>query len=161
MNYYTKIKSPVGQLLLTAKNGALTGIYFDNVDKQPDLNESWLHKADHPVLKMAGQQLDEYFKLQRQQFDIPLEAAGTAFQKQVWEALIKIPFGATQSYGQIAKAIDNPKAVRAVGLANGANPIAIVVPCHRVIGSDGSLTGYGGGLERKKLLLTLEKASKV
>src|SRR5699024_6827707 len=113
-------------------------------------------QASNKILKLTALQLNEYFNKQRQSFDILLNPAGTKFQQQVWTALKQIPFGKTYSYGQIAKAINNPKAVRAVGLANGKNPISIVIPCHRVIGADGSLTGYGGGLDRKKYLLNLE-----
>jgi methylated-DNA-[protein]-cysteine S-methyltransferase len=109
------------------------------------------------VLTKAARQLDAYFGGRLKIFDLPLAAAGTSFQRRVWDALCDIPFGETRSYGQLAKAIGKPSAMRAVGAANGSNPIAIVVPCHRVIGADGSLTGFGGGLERKKFLLSLEQ----
>ena len=105
-----------------------------------------------------ARQLEEYFAGRRRQFDLPLDLHGTEFQKRCWQELLKIPYGETRSYADVARAIGNPSAVRAVGLANGQNPIAIIVPCHRVIGSDGSLTGYGGGLETKRKLLELEGA---
>jgi methylated-DNA-[protein]-cysteine S-methyltransferase len=113
--------------------------------------------AEHPVLKQAKRELDEYFTGTRTEFNLPLAALGTAFQQKVWQALITIPFGETWSYQDLADAIGNPKAVRAVGLANGKNPISIIVPCHRVIGKSGKLTGYAGGVERKAWLLKHEK----
>jgi methylated-DNA-[protein]-cysteine S-methyltransferase len=114
---------------------------------------------DGDPLREARRQLEEYFAGERREFSLTLEPAGTDFQRRVWQALRGIPYGATMSYGELARRIGNPRAVRAVGLANGANPISIIVPCHRVIGADGSLTGYGGGLERKRFLLALERGS--
>ncbi|MGH8273263.1 MAG: methylated-DNA--[protein]-cysteine S-methyltransferase [Gammaproteobacteria bacterium] len=154
MMYYTQMESPVGQLTLTADEKALTGIYFEG--EQVPSEDGWESRPSHPVLKAARRQLEEYFAGERKTFDLPLAPKGTAFQRQVWKALERIPYGETQSYGEIARKIKNPKAVRAVGAANGANPIPIVVPCHRVIGADGTLTGYGGGLPRKQKLLALE-----
>lgn len=154
MTYYTHMESPVGKLLLTADEKALTGIYFPG--SHSAVVDDWKEQPAHPVLKAAKRQLGEYFAGRRRDFDIPLSPKGTAFQLSVWKALRAIPYGKTRSYGDIARKIGRPKAVRAVGAANGANPISIVVPCHRVIGSDGSLTGYGGGLSRKRRLLALE-----
>jgi methylated-DNA-[protein]-cysteine S-methyltransferase len=114
-------------------------------------------KSETPLIKKAAKQFDEYFKKNRQNFDLPLVLRGTDFQLKVWKALQKIPYGQTRSYGELAAMIGNPKACRAVGMANNRNPITIIVPCHRVIGHDGSLTGYGGGLELKQKLLDLEK----
>lgn len=155
MMYYAEIKSPVGKLLLTADEKALTGIYFES--KQAPLEDGWESRSSHPILKAARRQLEEYFAGKRKAFDLPLAPKGTVFQRRVWKALERIPYGKTQSYGEIARKIKNPKAVRAVGAANGANPIPIVVPCHRVIGADGKLIGYGGGLPRKQKLLALEQ----
>jgi methylated-DNA-[protein]-cysteine S-methyltransferase len=114
------------------------------------------HRPDHPVLQAARRQLDEYFAGERREFELPLAPRGTEFERHVWQALCTIPFGETRSYAEIAAAIGRPAACRAVGRANGSNPLPIVVPCHRVIGSDGSLTGFGGGLELKRFLLALE-----
>lgn len=155
MTYYMHMESPVGRLLLTADDKALTGIYFPG--SHPAVGDDWKERPAHPVLKVAKRQLGEYFAGRRRVFDLPLAPKGTAFQLSVWKALRAIPYGKTRSYGDIARKIGKPKAVRAVGAANGANPIPVVVPCHRVIGSDGSLTGYGGGLPRKRRLLALER----
>jgi len=158
MRYYTRYDSPLGNLLLVAENNALTGIYFADGKSRAGIGDDWKEQPDHPVLQTAKRQLDEYFAGRRKIFDLPLAPSGTPFQHRVWQALLAIPYGETQSYADIARRIGNPKAVRAVGAANGANPISIVVPCHRVIGADGSLTGYGGGLPRKRKLLALEQA---
>lgn len=157
MTYCSRMESPVGDLLLTASRDGLSGIYFEG--ECPPVKEDWRGGTDCPVLKAARKQLCEYFAGERRTFDLPLAPqAGTAFQRRVWKALEAIPWGETRSYGAIARRIRKPKAVRAVGAANGANPIPIVVPCHRVIGANGKLTGYGGGLWRKRKLLALEAA---
>jgi methylated-DNA-[protein]-cysteine S-methyltransferase len=145
-----EMKSPVGKLVLVEDDGKLAGVYLDTYSP-PEAE-----RRSSPLLENAKAQLAEYFAGQRDDFDLPLAPKGTDFQRAVWKALTKIPFGETRSYAQIAQAIGKPHAVRAVGAANGANPIALIVPCHRVIGSDGSLTGYGGGLPRKKWLLAHE-----
>ncbi len=149
--YTTTVDSPVGPLLLTSDGSALTRLLFDS---RPD--PSW---STEPcaVLDRATQQLAEYFAGERTSFDLPLAPAGTPFQLTTWLALREIPYAETINYGQLALRVGNAKASRAVGLANGRNPISIVVPCHRVIGANGSLTGYGGGLDRKRLLLDLER----
>ena len=147
----TTIDSPVGPLLLTSNGSAVTRLLFD-VPPDP----TWSTDPD-PVLEEAVRQLEEYFAGERRDFDLPLEPAGTPFQLTVWAALRDIPYAATINYGQLAGRVGNPNASRAVGLANGRNPISIVVPCHRVIGANGSLTGYGGGLDRKRILLELER----
>ncbi|MGH9654345.1 MAG: methylated-DNA--[protein]-cysteine S-methyltransferase [Bryobacteraceae bacterium] len=157
MKYYTQFASLVGKLLLVADDAALTGIYFEGARDYPVDTDDGQERPDHSILKAARQQLEEYFAGRRETFDLPLAPAGTPFQRSVWKALERIAYGETQSYGQIAQSIGSPKAVRAVGAANGANPIPIVIPCHRVIGGDGSLTGYGGGLARKRQLLALEQ----
>lgn len=154
---YLWMDSPVGQLKLVTNGQALCAILWETDKPNRVLLQSMQQVEQHPILDLAQQQLTEYFKGQRQQFDIPLTAEGTVFQQRVWAALKTIPYGETRSYLDIAKQIDNPKAVRAVGAANGKNPISIIVPCHRVIGKNGSLTGFGGGLSNKEILLKLEQ----
>ncbi|NOZ62643.1 MAG: methylated-DNA--[protein]-cysteine S-methyltransferase [Calditrichaeota bacterium] len=143
--YYS---SPIGFIEIISAADAITGIYF--------CKEKRLPEESTPVLKECRDQLQAYFAGQLQKFDLPLSFSGTEFQQQVWQALQKIPFGETESYSQIAKNIHRPKAVRAVGGANHRNPISIVIPCHRVIGANGKLVGYGGGLWRKQWLLEHE-----
>jgi len=155
---YTEMTSPLGKLMLTAESGSLTGVHFPGQKHDRPRQPDWRRADDSPALAKARAQLDEYFEGRRKAFDLPLEPHGTPFQKAVWRALLAVPFGATSTYGTIAAAIRKPSAVRAVGAAIGANPIGIVVPCHRVIGRDGSLTGYAGGLDRKAKLLDLERA---
>jgi methylated-DNA-[protein]-cysteine S-methyltransferase len=158
------IDSPVGPLLLVAADGKLTGLYLDGraparVQAALDAAAGPASPADRAVLAEAARQLAEYFGGQRKEFDLPLALAGTAFQRTVWAALLRIGYGETVSYGELADRIGRPTAARAVGLANGRNPVSIVVPCHRVVGADGSLTGYGGGLGNKRRLLDLEQGS--
>ena len=147
---YQYIESPIGKLRLVSDGLALLSIEFEGSHGSEGLEQS------DDILQQTAQQLAEYFSGRRRQFSLPLAAAGTAFQQQVWSALRQIPFGELRSYRDIATEIGNNKAVRAVGAANGRNPIAIVVPCHRVIGSNGSLTGFTGGLAAKRALLELE-----
>lgn len=156
MNTYTYVDSPIGRLLLHSDGVALTGLYMDVPGHPPRGMERWVEDASAGPLPETARQLGEYFAGGRRDFDLPLRLHGTEFQFRVWSMLKEIPYGATWSYGELAKRIDNPNASRAVGLANGRNPISILVPCHRVIGADGSLTGYGGGLERKQWLLAHE-----
>jgi methylated-DNA-[protein]-cysteine S-methyltransferase len=148
--------SPLGELLVTGDGHHLTGVYLTPHRHGPTADA--LGVRDDALFAEARRQLAEYFAGARREFTLPLASQGTAFQQQVWAALRTIPYGHTASYGDIARAVGNPRGVRAVGLANGRNPLSIVVPCHRVIGSDGSLTGYGGGLERKQWLLAHEVA---
>ncbi|MGH8906869.1 MAG: methylated-DNA--[protein]-cysteine S-methyltransferase [Egibacteraceae bacterium] len=154
--YVTTMPSPVGELTLVSDGERLTGLYLPVSRSTPVLGQAW--RSDPGPFQAAVEQLAAYFAGERTIFDLPVAPQGTAFQLQVWKALQEIPYGQTRSYGAIAERIGNPRAVRAVGLANGRNPIAIVIPCHRVIGANGSLTGYGGGLDRKRLLLRLESA---
>jgi methylated-DNA-[protein]-cysteine S-methyltransferase len=156
MNIFCYVESPIGRLMLTSDGEALTGLYMGTPSKRPDLGKDWAQNGTAGPLPKAARQLKEYFAKERREFDLPLRMQGTEFQRRVWRELTKIPFGMTWSYGQLAKRIDKPNASRAVGLANGRNPIAIIVPCHRVIGADGSLTGFGGGLPRKQWLLEHE-----
>lgn len=157
--YVSKIvDSPVGKLTLIASDHGLAAILWEHDDPRRVPLEVVAAAPDHPILVEAARQLDEYFAGARRVFDLPLDVAGTSFQQKVWRALLTIPFGETRSYGQIANQIGHPSAVRAVGAANGRNPISIVAPCHRVIGSNGRLTGFAGGLPAKAHLLALEGA---
>jgi methylated-DNA-[protein]-cysteine S-methyltransferase len=153
---FCHIDSPIGRLTLTSNGTALTGLYMAVASKPLPRTADWVMDPTIAPLPQAVRQLGEYFAGERRKFDLPLYMHGTEFQRQVWQQLTEIPFGETWSYGQLAKRLDNPSACRAVGLANGKNPIAIIVPCHRVIGADGSLTGFGGGLPRKQWLLAHE-----
>lgn len=155
MIYVCYTNTPIGRLRLESEGEAICGLYFPR-HRHQDLALEAEESQGIAVLEDATRQLQEYFGGWRKQFDLPLAMKGTAFQKEVWQELLKIPYGETISYGQLAQRIGKEKAVRAVGLANGRNPISIVVPCHRVIGSNGTLTGYGGGLENKEYLLRLE-----
>ncbi len=151
---YTGIDSPIGELLAVGDGRALHGLYMQEGRTAIAVRPGW-KAADEPFADVRAQ-LAEYFEGRRHVFDLPLAMTGSAFQRRVWRALQEIPYGETASYGELARRIDVPSAARAVGVANGRNPIAVIVPCHRVIGADGSLTGFGGGLERKRLLLELE-----
>ena len=157
--YYTLINSPIDELTLVSNGEALTGLYTQGSHKLKKIL-SELKKDDKPF-REAKKQLRAYFAKELKDFDLPLDPQGTDFQRKAWKALLRIPFGQTRSYQQQATAIKSPKAVRAIGLANGKNPISIIVPCHRVIGSNGKLTGYGGGLPRKRWLLEHEAAQGV
>jgi methylated-DNA-[protein]-cysteine S-methyltransferase len=152
--YYCYLDTPIGELLLAGEDNALSMIGFPKGSMRRDPEADWIY--NEKPLANARQQLAEYFAGTRKDFDLPLKFHGTEFQVNVLKALQKIPYGETVSYGEIAKRIGKPKAVRAVGAANGRNPIPIVVPCHRVIGSGGDLTGFGGGLDTKEALLRLE-----
>jgi methylated-DNA-[protein]-cysteine S-methyltransferase len=155
----TMIDSPVGPLTLVAGGGALAGLYLHERAPAQVLAaiDPGRDGEDDPVFAAAAGQLGEYFDGSRQAFDLPLALDGTAFQRTVWEALLGIGYGETVSYGQLADRIGRPSAARAVGLANGRNPVSIIVPCHRVVGSDGNLTGYGGGIDNKRRLLDMER----
>src|SRR2546426_11214528 len=172
---FTRFASPLGELVLTASDTALTGVYFPtsrhgpssvvpphrNAERGPG-GEAWLeddgHRPASELLARARRQLTEYFARARTTFDLPLDPPGTAFQRRVWDALRTIPYGATSSYGELARRLGDPHATRAVGAANGKNPIPIIVPCHRVVGARGELTGFGGGMDRKRWLLEHEGA---
>jgi len=151
-------ESPLGAMILAATDNGLAGAWFRGQRHLPDAS-GWPVQAGHPVLRLAVTQFEDYFAGRRGGFDLPLDLqGGTVFQQSVWQALLAVPGGATTSYGALSQRIGKPAAVRAVGAAVGRNPLSIVVPCHRVLGSDGSLTGYAGGLERKGALLSLEGA---
>ncbi|MFT6591596.1 MAG: methylated-DNA-[protein]-cysteine S-methyltransferase [Rhodoferax sp.] len=155
----TRWKSPLGPIILAASSAHLHGLWFDGQRHQPDATD-WQVAADgHPLLALVQTQLGEYFSGQRSRFNLPLDLEqGTPFQQAVWHGLLAIPFGATCSYGRLSADIGLPAAVRAVGAAIGRNPLSLVVPCHRVVGTKGALTGYAGGLDRKAALLQLEAA---
>jgi methylated-DNA-[protein]-cysteine S-methyltransferase len=158
-NYQTHYLSPVGELLITCTDEAITGILFTDTDQSSKEEKSQIssHITYPEVMRHCTQQLDEYFAGNRKEFDFPIMQEGTAFQQSVWRALCEIPFGKTISYLELARRIGNEKSIRAVGTTNGKNKISIVVPCHRVIGANGNLTGYGGGLWRKSWLLEHEQ----
>jgi methylated-DNA-[protein]-cysteine S-methyltransferase len=150
--------SPLGPMIVAATARGLAGVWFEGQRHLPDCS-AWPYQPDNALLQLAMLQLGEYFAGTRTTFELPLDLqGGTAFQQSVWQALLSIPPGGTTSYGTLSQRIGNPAAVRAVGAAVGRNPVSIVVPCHRVLGSDGSLTGYAGGLDRKGALLRLEGA---
>ena len=153
---YSVLDSPIGPLTIVERDGALVAILMDGHKRPPLAADAWGRRVDD-ALPEATRQLGEYFAGQRDAFDLPLAPTGTDFQRQVWGALAEIPYGETRSYGQIATAIGRPGAARAVGMANSRKPFSIVVPCHRVVGAGGSLTGYAGGAERKQFLLDLER----
>ena len=154
--FHTTYSSPVGPLLLMSDGRALTGLHTDNDKHRPPIAADWVGDAAAAPFAQVRAQLDAYFDGRLTAFDLPLAPQGTAFQLQVWKRLCEIPFGETISYAELALRVGNPKASRAVGMANSRNPISIIVPCHRVIGADNSLTGYAGGLERKRALLAHE-----
>jgi methylated-DNA-[protein]-cysteine S-methyltransferase len=152
MTFYTTLDTPIGELMLTGDGEALTALYLPG--RHPAPRAAW--RRDDARFVAAATQLREYFAGERTEFDLSLRLEGAPFEREVWEALLGIGYGETVSYGEIARRVGHPGSARAVGAANGRNPIAIIVPCHRVIGADGSLTGYGGGLECKRALLDLE-----
>jgi methylated-DNA-[protein]-cysteine S-methyltransferase len=154
---YKVIHSPVGELKLVASDKGLVAILWENDSPRRVRLSELIANEKHPVLVETERQLDEYFAGKRKAFSVALDMRGTRFQQDVWAALLAIPFGETRSYGQLAKQLGNPRASRAVGAANGKNPVSIIVPCHRVIGSSGKLTGFAGGLDTKAHLLNLEK----
>lgn len=160
---HTVVPSPVGPLTVVAEGGALTGVYFEGHLRGP--SAAALGPCDEdgvgPELAAARRQLDEYFAGGRTAFDLPLAPRGEPFRQRVWALLRQIPYGETRSYGQLARELGDPALAQAVGSANGRNPLSVIVPCHRVVGADGSLTGYAGGLERKRFLLELEGADSV
>lgn len=154
---HTVIGSPIGDLTVIARDGALTGLYVPGMRRGP---EDTGERADHEFTEVA-RQLDEYFAGTRTDFDLPLAPEGDEFDMRVWQLLRAIPYGTTRSYGRLARELGDPQLAQAVGKANGRNPLLVIVPCHRVVGADGSLTGYAGGLDRKRFLLALEEPAAV
>lgn len=157
--YYSRVQAPVGELLIAATEKGLCRLQLDGTLPAPAKDELWVESREH--LRGYEEQLHRYFRGELREFNCELDLRGTPFQKRCWEALRRIPYGATCSYAELARAVGRPRAFRAVGQANHQNPVAIIIPCHRVIGADGSLTGYGGGLEMKRKLLRLEGAAAV
>ena len=156
MNEYCIIKSPVDDLMLAADASALTGLYFVGCGHTPAASKDWKLNAKNMVLQQAAKQLEEYLAGKRTKFSVPVRLSGTEFQESIWNQIAQIPFGKTVSYTHLAKGAGSPRAIRAAGTTTGRNPIAIIVPCHRVLGKNGSLCGFAGGLERKLFLLALE-----
>jgi len=161
MTYYTWLDGPLGRMLVAATDAGLAGAWFEGQKYFPAIGTDWRERPGHPVLRQAVAQLRDYFAGRRTAFDLPLAPAGTPFQQQVWKALRGIRYGGSSTYGTLARRMRAPAAARAVGAAVGRNPLSVVVPCHRVLGADGSLTGYAGGLARKRKLLSLERAGSV
>ena len=156
MTSYSILKTSLGDLVLVASESKLIGIYFDKCRHVPKARETWALDDGHPVLQRAAKQIKEYLKGTRSSFSLPLSSAGTDFQNRIWREIAHIPFGKTISYSDLAKKAGAPKAIRAAGTATGRNPLSIIVPCHRVLGKNKVLTGYAGGLKRKRRLLELE-----
>jgi methylated-DNA-[protein]-cysteine S-methyltransferase len=158
---YTTLTTPLGPMLAAAENDALTGLWFEGQRWFPKLDDNWRRDDGLPLFAQVARQLDEYFAGRRGVFDVPLAPRGsraTQFQRAVWSAIAAVPLGATSTYRSLAASCGNARGVRAAGAATGRNPISLIIPCHRIVGSDGSLTGYAGGLERKRALLAHEAA---
>ncbi len=156
MTYYSIIKTPLDDLMLVANTSELVGLYFVGCDHIPAASNRWTLNARHPVLQQTAEQLREYFAGKRKSFSLPLRLAGTDFQERVWREIACIPYGETISYSHLAKRAGVPQAIRAAGTSTGRNPIGVIIPCHRVVGKNGGMGGYAGGLERKRYLLELE-----
>lgn len=156
MRCYDLYESPCGQMLLVADDEGLSGVYFEGQKYFPEIAPHWRQDARHAVLRQARRELAEYFGGERKQFEVALTPEGTTFQRRVWKAISTVAFGETISYGELACRAGSPASVRAAGAATGRNPHTIIVPCHRIVGTNGSLTGYAGGLDRKRALLALE-----
>ena len=159
MTLWCRRESPLGTLRLVARDGALVGVYFVGQKYDARAGADWREAPGDALLRAAAQQLDEYFAGRRRRFDLRLAPSGTAFQRDVWRAIAAVPAGSTISYAELARRVGRPTSVRAAGAATGRNPLSIVVPCHRIVGAGGALTGYAGGLERKRALLALERAA--
>ena len=159
MRYYDFYESPYGQMLLVANDAGLAGVYFDGQKYLPTVASQWRRDPDQAGLRQAQRELTEYFAGKRKRFGLALAPEGTPFQRSVWTAISSVEFGETISYGELAERAGCPGSARAAGAATGRNPIGVIVPCHRIVGANGSLTGYAGGLERKRALLALESRS--
>jgi methylated-DNA-[protein]-cysteine S-methyltransferase len=157
--YFDRVPSPLGEMVLASGGDALTGAWFDGQRYQPPMGPAWQRQPGLPVLRRAATELAEYFAGERITFSIPLAPVGTLFQRDVWRAIAGVPYGATIAYRDLAARAGRPESIRAAGTATGRNPLSIIVPCHRIVGADGALTGYAGGLARKRTLLALEHAA--
>ncbi len=158
---FERIASPLGAMLIVAEGDALAGVYFEGQRWQRAIGADWRASPEHPVLRAAKAQLGEYYAGRRVHFELPLAGIGTAFQRAVWAAIAAVPYASTIAYRDLAANAGRPDSVRAAGTATGRNPWSVVVPCHRIVGADGSLTGYAGGLPRKEALLAMEAQRKV
>jgi len=158
MTRFKRFTTPLGPVLATANDRGINGIYFVGQRYEIEIEREWREEGDDPVLTECARQLGEYFEGKRREFDLPLDSAGSDFQQRVWREIARIPFGKTISYAELARRAGAAGSARAAGAATGHNPLSVVVPCHRVVGSDGSLTGYAGGIERKTRLLEIEGA---
>ena len=159
-HFYDTFSGPFGPMLLVANDDGLTGAYFDRQKYLPRLGAAWRQAPDHAVLREAQRQLREYFAGDRREFRLPLDPAGTPFQRAVWKAIAGVRYGHTITYAELAKRAGHPEGPRAAGAATGRNPISVIVPCHRIVGTDGNLTGYAGGISRKRALLKLESGTR-
>ena len=157
--HYDFLSTSLGTMLLASDGDALVGAWFEGQRYEPSRGSSWERRRNLPILLQAGAELTEYYAGTRTEFTVPLAPAGTAFQREVWGAIAAIPYGETAAYRDLASRIGRPASVRAAGAATGRNPLSIIVPCHRVVGADGTLTGYAGGLDRKRALLALERGA--
>lgn len=157
--YFDRWISPLGPMVLASDGAALSGAWFDGQRHQPSVGIGWQHRSDLPVLRQAAAALARYFAGECTAFDLPLSPAGTPFQQVVWQAIAEVRYGETIAYRELAARVGRPLAVRAAGAATGRNPLSIVIPCHRIVGADGALTGYAGGIARKRTLLALERAT--
>jgi len=155
---YAIVGSPIGEMLISGRDHTVTGVDFVDSRNAPTLDSTW--ERDDRAFPEVAEQLQAYFAGELKRFELDFDTGGTPFQRRVWTALLDIPYGTTTTYGRLAEELGDPRALRAVGAANGRNPISIIIPCHRVIGADGSLTGYGGGLPRKRWLLAHERGEK-
>ena len=156
MRYYDTFESPHGQMLLVATDNGVSGVYFDGQKYFPGKEKDWQRDGRHAPLKQAKRELQEYFAGRRKRFEVALDPEGTPFQRSVWKAISTVDFGETITYGELARRAGRPGSARAAGAATGRNPIGIIVPCHRIMGANGALTGYAGGLSKKRALLALE-----
>ncbi|MBL0141906.1 MAG: methylated-DNA--[protein]-cysteine S-methyltransferase [Betaproteobacteria bacterium] len=158
MTRYARIATPLGTMIAIAEEGKLVGLDFEDAKYAPAIDCAWIEEPAFPALRECARQVAEYFAARRTRFDLPLAPRGTPFQQRVWREIAKVPVGETITYAELARLAGSPGSARAVGAATGRNPLAIVVPCHRIVGANGSLTGYAGGLPRKRRLLALEAA---
>lgn len=159
MHYYDFYESPMGRMLIVATDEGLSGLYFVDQKYYREVESDWVQAEKHPIVRQTAREMKEYFAGKRQVFEVPLAAEGTSFQAKVWKAISSVKYGNTITYSELARRAGHPDAIRAAGTATGRNPITIIVPCHRIVGSDGSLTGYAGGLERKRGLQELESGA--
>lgn len=158
--FYCRLRSCLGEVLLTSDGTRLTGLYFEGQKDEPRVRPDWRLDEHAAPFEQARRQLQEYASGRREEFELPLALRGTDFQRRVWQALLGVPFGRTISYAELARRAGSPSAARAVGAAVGRNPVSVVVPCHRIVGADGSLTGYAGGIDRKRALLAHERGER-